>query len=47
MGLNERVFSIYFRKSFQKWSRRSNTKTVKVLVRKKGVGRTLTWTNEA
>ena len=47
MGLNESVFSISFRKSFQKLSSRSNTKTINVFVRKKGVGHTFTRSNEA
>ena len=37
MDLNECIFSIYFRKSFQ---------TTNFLVRKKGVGQSFTWSNE-
>ena len=47
MGLNKSVFSISFRKSFQNLCSRSNTKTINVSVRKKGVWQTFTWSNEA
>jgi hypothetical protein len=45
MGLNESVFSISFRKSFQNLSGLSNTKTINVLVKKKGYGPTFIWRN--
>ena len=41
MGLNEIVFSIFFRESFQQLASKSNIKTLNVLVRKEGIGLTL------
>ena len=47
MGLSDSVFLNSFRKSCPKLSKKSNTKTTSVLVRKKGVGQTFTWSTEA
>ena len=42
-----RSVAVSFKKSNTKLSSRSNTKTINVLVRKKGIGKTFTWSNDA
>ena len=46
-GLNESVFAIYFRKILQNTASMSNSKDMSVLVRKKAMALTFSWSNEA
>ena len=47
MGPNESVLAISFRRSLKKMASMSNTKNIRVLVRKKGLALTFTGSNEA